>query len=166
MNLLRKKEKGQTLIEVLIALAAAVAIISAIAITVVTSLSNVEFTKNQNLATQYAREGMEVVRQMARNSWPTFTTFTSVNYCLPQGATSLCVMGSLNCGTSLSCGQNVAGIFVRQITIDQTSVSCGNNGKVTSTVSWSDSKCSTGNVFCHQVKLESCVADINTIKTP
>lgn len=154
------REKGQTLIEVLIALAAAVAIISAIVITVVTSLSNVEFTKNQNLASQYAREGMEVVRQMARNSWPTFTTYTAVNYCLSQGSTTLSAM------PPNGCGQNVIGIFVRQITINQTSISCQNNAKVTSTVSWTDSKCSTGSIFCHQVQLQTCVADINTVKTP
>ncbi len=153
------KERGQTLIEVVIALAAAVAIISAIVITVVTSLSNVEFTKNQNLASQYAREGMEVVRQMARNSWPTFTTYTGVNYCLSQGSATLTTM------PPTGCGQNV-GIFVRQITIDQTSVSCSNSAKVTSTVFWTDSKCSTGAIFCHQVQLQTCVADINTVKTP
>lgn len=155
-----KKESGQTLIEVLIALAAAVAIISAIVITVVTSLSNVEFSKNQNLASQYAREGIEIVRQMARNSWSTFLTYTNTNYCLSQGSTTLTAM------PPSGCGQNV-GVFVRQLTIDQTSVSCQSSAKVTVTVSWSDSKCTPGtNIFCHQVQLQSCVANINPVQSP
>lgn len=154
-----RSQKGQSLVEVLIALAAAVAIIAAIATTVVTSLSNVEFTKNQNLATQYSREGMAIVRQVAKDGWIAFSNYNNVNYCLAQNSTSLSAMGANGCG------QNV-GIFVRQIVINHNSVSCSNYTKVTSTVSWSDSKCLVGDQFCHKVSLESCLADINTVITP
>lgn len=157
-------EKGQTLIEVLVALAAAVAVIVAITIIVVTSLSNVEFTKNQNLATEYSRQGLEILRQLAKESWTNFSSYTSINYCLAQGSSSPCVMGSVSCGTPTTCGQNV-GIFVRQITIEQNSSSCSNNVKVTSTVKWSDSKCTT-DPFCHSVILESCFANTNVIQGP
>lgn len=155
-----KNQNGQSLIEVLIALAASVAVVTAIAITVITSLSNVEFTKNQNLAAQYSREGMEIVRKIAKDNWANFiSTYTGVNYCLDQGSSTLRVMGAGGCT------QNV-GIFVRQITIDQNSASCQNSVRVTSTVSWSDSKCQVGNVFCHKVVMESCLAEINTIQAP
>ncbi len=152
-------QTGQTLIEALIALAAAVLVISAIAITGVTSLSNVEFTKNQNLATEYSREGIEIVRQISRNNWKIFTTYTGVNYCLDKGSNTLTAMGPTGCG------QNV-GTYVRQIIIEQASSSCSGNVKVTSSVSWSDSKCTVGNVFCHKVNIESCLADTNPIKAP
>lgn len=163
-------QRGQSLIEVLIALAAAAAVVAAIAVTVVISLSNVTYTKNQNLATQYSREGMEIVRQLAKNNWTNFKSYNS-DYCLENASLTLVPMGAGGCG------QNVGGppgsnlrIFVRQITIEQDSPSCpnnpSNNVKITSTVSWSDSKCQAGNIFCHNVSLESCLADINTVKAP
>lgn len=152
-------QRGQSLIEVLIALAAAVAIVAAIAVAVITSLSNVEFTKNQNLATQYSREGIEIVRQMAKDNWTSFSNLNSVNYCLAQGSTTLTVMNAGGCGKNVS-------IFVRQITINQNAISCSGSTKIISSVSWSDSKCLIGNIFCHQVSVESCLAKINTITSP
>lgn len=158
-------QRGQSLIEVLIALAAAVAIAAAIAVTVITSLNNVDFTKNQNLATQYSREGLEVVRQLAKNNWTNFTsTYQSVNYCLSEGSSDLTLMGPSGCSQNVGL-QNENYLFKRQIVIDQNPVSkCVGTIDVTSIVSWSDNRCLVGNVFCHSVSLESCFADINTIK--
>ncbi|MBI2195691.1 MAG: hypothetical protein HYU48_01445 [Candidatus Levybacteria bacterium] len=70
-------QKGQTLIEALIGLAVAVAIISAIVIAVISSLSNAQLTKNQNQANHYAQEGMEIVRQIRNSSWTSFTNLSS-----------------------------------------------------------------------------------------
>lgn len=157
--IIKNHEKGQSLIEVLIALAASVAVVTAIAITVITSLANVEFTKNQNLASQYSREGMEITKKIAKDNWGSFiNTYTSKNYCL-NDTNSLEVMGAGGCG------QNV-GIFIRQIVIEQDSVLCENSIKVSSNVSWSDSKCTSEDPFCHTVTIESCFADINTIQAP
>lgn len=153
---LKAKEKGQTLIEVLVALATGVAVISAMAVTVITSLNNVEFTKNQNLATQYSREGIEIIRRLARSNWATFANYKSTFYCLAQGSKTLTTI------TGNNCGQNV-GIFIRQINIEQNSPGCQSNAKISSIVSWSDSKCEPNSPFCHQVRLDSCIADINTI---
>lgn len=154
---MKLNQKGQTLIEVLVAMATAVAVMSAIAVTVITSLSNVEFTKNQNLATQYSREGLEVVKRLARSNWSQFiTTYNARNYCLAKGQTTPTAMGPNGCG------QNVD-TFRRQIDIELNSGSCDSNARVTSIVSWFDSKCGSGNVFCHEVRLDSCVANINPI---
>jgi len=155
-------QKGQTLIEVLVAMATAVAVMSAIAITVVTSLSNVEFTKNQNLATQYSREGLEVVRRIAKSNWNNFTALNAMSYCLKKGATTIDPVADRMPPTG--CGQNID-IFRRQIDIEQNSTSCDSNtnARITSIVSWSDSKCGAANVFCHEVRLDSCVANINPV---
>lgn len=163
MNL--KFERGQTLIEVLVALAAAVAVISAIAVTVVTSLANVEFTKNQNLATAYSREGLETVTKLARANWSSFFSLTAVYYCLSKGSSILTAMGANGCGQNIG-ENNERLIFVRQINIEQNSAACSNNSKVTSIVSWSSSKCSTASVFCHEVRLDSCLANTNPIQAP
>lgn len=156
-----KNELGQSLIEVLIALAASVAVVSAIVVTVITSLSNAEFTKNQNLATQYSRQGIEIVRQIAKNNWNNFVSYTSRNYCLDKDSAELRTM------IGLTCGKTIDDLFDRKITIIQSaSTYCTQSAEVISTVSWSDSKCQTGNVLCHEVKLRSCLADINSVKAP
>jgi len=56
-------QKGQGLVEALIALGAAVIIIAAITIAVITAVSNSDFSTEQNLATGFAQQGMEIVRQ-------------------------------------------------------------------------------------------------------
>ncbi|MBI3069818.1 MAG: hypothetical protein HYY87_00750, partial [Candidatus Levybacteria bacterium] len=58
-----KVQKGQTLIEVLLALGTAVVVLSATVVAVLSALNNAQFSKNQSLATQYAQEGMEVMRK-------------------------------------------------------------------------------------------------------
>ncbi len=157
----QNRESGQSLIEVLIALAASVAVVSAIVVTVITSLNNAQFTKNQNLATQYSRQGMEIVRQIAKNNWADFQTYTNRDYCLDKESTSLSTM------TGLNCGLNIDSLFSRQITIIQSgSTYCTNSVEVKSSVSWSDSKCQTGSILCHDILLRSCLADINSVKAP
>ena len=153
-------ELGQSLIEVLIALAASVAVVSAIAVTVITSLSNAEFTKNQNLSTQYSREGMEIIRQIAKNNWTDFLKYTNINYCLDKGS----VLPRPKAGQT--CGKNIDNIFDRQLTIDPNSPRCISSIEITSTVLWTDSKCQTGDILCHQIKLRTCLADINSVKGP
>lgn len=168
----KTSELGQSLVEVLIALAASVAVITAIAVTVITSLNNADFTKNQNLATEYARQGLEIVRQLAKNNWNDFLTYTSVNYCLPQDYTAPCPRGSTNCGTPTTCGLNINDpngnkIFGREIKIIQTNPSyCTQSIEVLVSVSWTDSKCQSGDILCHKVDLISCLADVNSVKAP
>lgn len=171
----QKFELGQTLIEVLIALSAAVAVVAAITITVITSLSNAEYAKNQNLATQYAGEGLEIARQIANNNWTNFQTYTNTYYCLPKDSTTLCAMGSINCGTPLTCGQNIDNLLSRQIIIIQSQSSsycasnpcyCSNSAEVISNVSWGDSKCQAGTPLCHKESLRSCLANINAVQGP
>ena len=80
-------EKGQTIIEVLVALGASVAIIAAVTIAVTSALSNSLYNKNQNLATQYAQQGMEIMRQMRDSDWSSFSALSGnpAQYCLDYG---------------------------------------------------------------------------------
>lgn len=158
-------ESGQSLIEVLIALAASIAVVSAIVVTIITSLNNAEFTKNQNLATEYSRQAMEIVRQIAKNNWNIFLTYTAREYCLDKDSTTLTNMAGINCG------KNIDNIFDRRITIIHVgsvppSTYCTSSAEVISLVAWSDSKCESGNVLCHEVKIRSCLADVNSVKAP
>lgn len=95
------KEKGQSLIEVVGALAIALIVILALVRVTVTSMRNANFAKNQALATQYAQEGMEKIRAYRdQNDWSTFvancnTTLTSL---VPPTPFSLSPASGCTCG--------------------------------------------------------------------
>ncbi len=151
---------GQTLIEVLIALGTATVIIAAIVIIVMSSLTNVQFSKNQNVATQYAQEGIEIIRKLAQSNWADFSTYDNTYYCLDKNR-DLTQKG-------ISCGTNIDNLFVREIDISQKSMDCSSTGAlITALVSWSDTKCtSVSNPFCHQIKIVSCVNNNSSVTAP
>lgn len=157
-----KKQRGQTLLEILIALGASVFVLSAITVVVISSLSGTQFTKNQNLAKQYAQEGIEVVRRIRDSGgWTGFSTLNG-RYCLSAGSTLL-PSASPPCTT-----RNVGGVFVREIQIVAGNCPSGggpNGSTVTSTVSWADGKC-TGNTYCHKVQLATCLHNVNFKAAP
>ena len=123
--------KGQTLIETLIALAVAIMILSSVVVTVLVSLNNAQFSKNQNLATQYAQEGMEVVRGIRNGSWTDFSS-KSGDFCLLKSEVTI---SPRPIGGSCSTIDNV---FTREVNIvwsvERTT------STVTVKVSWTDSK--------------------------
>lgn len=147
------RQKGQTLIEFLIALAAAVVIISAIGGAVVTTLNNAQFSKNQNLGNQYANQGMEIIRK-------TFSSYATGEYCLDKDSATLVERNPTVQGCN---GQNVD-IFARKVNIERDAADCTvvaapmpTVAKVTVSVLWSDNKCtSRRDLFCHAITLVSC----------
>ena len=54
--------QGQTLVEVIIALAITILVISSLVVGVVVAIKNARFAKNQSLATKFAQEAMEGAR--------------------------------------------------------------------------------------------------------
>lgn len=149
--------RGETLIEVLIALALITVVATALAAVVVTSMGNARFSKDQNLATQSAQEGMEIVRRIRDNNYVDFRNIASATYCLNEGVTALPLPA--DCTSA-----NVSGNFLRKVIITQDG--CATNvAKVIVTVSWQDSKCSAANIFCHTSRLESCLSTVNPVPT-
>jgi Tfp pilus assembly protein PilW len=116
-------EKGQTLIEVLVGLAAGVIVIGAITIVTINALNNAQFSENQNLATEYAQQAMENMRNMRDTDYGNFSLLSGA-YCMGKVCTNLNNTNlSVNpndsycCTAPVSgCGQNV-GIFVRTISL-------------------------------------------------
>lgn len=151
-----KGQAGQSLIEVLIALSLGAFIVAAITAAVLAALNNTQYSKNQNLATQYAQEGMEVLRKIKTSDWAYFDGLNG-QYCLDGGSNQLRDYGT-------GCGQNVYP-FARVVYIDE---SCTNNQKKASVrVLWSDNKCTDqDNPFCHEAQVVSCFTDANLIPTP
>jgi hypothetical protein len=177
-NLLRE-EKGQTLLEVLLAFGVSTIVLGAIVFGITTSLSNTQYTKNQGLASSYVQEGMAVIRQIRDSSWSNFCSYVDSNYCLPQGAVTL---DSNYDGLVKDCSQNgVIGIFARKIVITHNSEDCcpdntincpsgasclsGKRGsKVTVSTSWTDNKCVKP--YCHKVEATTCLSSIDLKPTP
>ena len=160
--------KGQSLVEVLVSLSIAAIVMSGITLAVIYSLRNTQFSKNQNLASQYAAEGIEIMRQL-RDSKSSLSGFlgannTSITSCLPQDST-----GPINDPQPPLCGQNVGPkdigstyyIYIREVKIEppDPSTECKDNYKVTVKVSWWDNACENTSNFCHKVNLISCLAD-------
>lgn len=172
-----KKEDGQTLLEALVALGTSVTIISAIVIAIIIALSNAQYGKNKNLATQYAQEGMEIVRQKRSNDWKNFKDLSG-SYCLDKNSTILREKNpaSINgCYSVIGDPVNNVDNFARQIDIGDSN-SCNPPGglpainarKITVIVSWNDSKCTdrTTDLFCRKVELVSCLSDFQVVPSP
>lgn len=170
--------KGQSLIEVLVALATAVVIISAIVLSVTNALMNAHFSKTQNLATQYAQQGMEMIRKMRDSDVESFSKYNGA-FCLDKSNTSLPAPTPVsNCSIDRTCTTpNIDNVFIREFCVKKNSSNCPiptlsptttptNTTEVEVKVFWTDSKCQSGSPYCHKVKLNSCLSDFSTLPTP
>jgi Tfp pilus assembly protein PilV len=178
-------QKGQGLIEALIALGAAVIIIAAMTIAVITALNNADFSSYQNLATNYAQQGIEIIQQKSQLSWTDTSKYQGI-YCLSQGVTNVVPIPA----GEEDCPVNVDNKFVRELDFIKITpqLDCANSttpccfqgpqnincaltpelcsSQVNVTVKWTDGKCSSSSDFCHQVVLNSCITDIYRNITP
>src|SRR5579871_2689483 len=160
--------KGQTLIEILIAISLAMVVLTAMSVAVTTGLSNATLSKNQNLATEYAQEGMELIKQMQLADYSTLTTLSG-RYCLAQTCSALsssqngCWVNAA--GNNAPCPTNISNFFIRQVDISQNTVGCPNTLQATIYVLWSDAKCQAGSA-CHSEQLISCFSNPNPISAP
>lgn len=132
------KQQGQSLLEVLVAFAVVLIVLSAVTAVILSSLTQADHSKNINLATQYAQEGMELARGRG-NFQP------NDQFCL--GSDGEFVAGM--------CPTANLGIFKREVTVETSG--CGLVlRKVTVSVSWSDGRCNNS-PFCHKVPIVSCI---------
>lgn len=155
------RNRGQALIEALLALAFAVIVLTGVVIAVITAVSTTAFTKNQNLASSYAQEGLDIARNLKDSNYQTFLDLPIGEYCATSGSTTLspgsCAAGSLT-----------RGIYINNQGRDQSgAIQCAANGSfVASIVSWNDTKCQSSADKCHRVQLDSCFYDLNRVPNP
>ena len=164
-------KKGFMLIEAILALGIIVVITTSLVSALISSFNNANFSKDQNRATAYAQEGLEIVRNFKDSDYYTFSFLATGTYCLPGGATF-----SQTSRPGGNCRRNVASTFSREIYINQagddprtgvTIVRCSDPGSVfvASVVLWSDTKCING-ADCHRVELNSCFTNLNRVSGP
>lgn len=159
--------KGQTLIEVLASFAIAIIIVTAITIAVVSALVSAQTSKSRSLASQYAQQGMEIVRKQ-RDSGVAFTdNGVGTVYCLPKNA-SIPQSNAVSAGLCPTDSDTENGFtFRREVSFLSDTGKCpgANVHKTIVAVSWQDNKCPSS-VFCNEVKLVSCLSDFSTVPTP
>jgi len=159
------KENGQTLIEILIAFGLIVFIISSLTVAVISSMNNASSSKTQSLATQYAQEGLELVREMKNTNYSAFSALSGL-YCVAKNCSAINKTNGDPCGKNAQCQTaNIDNVFIRQATFTFNSASCVDSTEVDVVVSWSDGKCSNGS-FCHNVTLISCLSNANLVPSP
>lgn len=169
-------DRGQTLIEVLTALATATVVIAAITVATITALNNAQFSRDQSQANQYAQQGMEVMNNLRNYNIASISASMlpdSYTYCLADGCTYITSDSTdTKCGPAQStrCPQNI-GKFIREVQVNHTDASCNylTTGamKASVLVLWNDSACTDAtNPFCHQVKLSTCLSNFTVVPTP
>lgn len=144
-----KFNKGQTLIEVLVAFGIAVTLVSVITVTVIFALSSTQFSKNKSLATQYAQEGMEIARRI-RDAGK-----------LPRVNKAYCFFKESGKDTLTSrieehCVAIEGSSFIREVFIGVEFSGCHPLMEVRVAVFWSDNKCGSS-VYCNKTEITSCL---------
>lgn len=153
--------RGQSLVEVLVAMTVGVLVLTAMMSTVLSALVTTQSSKMENLANQYAQEGMEIAR-ISRNA-------AAGIYCLDKGKSRLEGIPE-GTGDSFTCPQpNIIDgnlQFKRTVRLygNETGNHCvtgteKNINQIVVSVQWKDSKC-TDNSYCHEAKLDSCTSVI------
>lgn len=163
-----KNEQGQTIIEIMIALGAIVVLLSAITVIILVSINGANYSRDQNNATEYAQQGMEIMRALRDTDYGQFSGLNG-SYCMDQSCTSA---GNCTLKSASSCPVNINNYFSRLVTVTPLSSSpadCKNQGQasteVTMKVSWSDGKC-TGGSLCENILLNSCLSNSNVPPKP
>lgn len=158
------KQKGQTLLELVVGMSLVTVIIGALAITTTYSLRNSQFSKNQTQATKYAQEYMEQVRtikaanygicftgQATCSNWEEIWTPGSPGYsqfqsnCVPSGCKFYIPGGCTATGGSspvclrqIVTPSNIGGIFTAEVILTGEPGFEDTQKRVKATVYWTD----------------------------
>jgi prepilin-type N-terminal cleavage/methylation domain-containing protein len=115
------EKSGQTLIEILVAIALITVVMVAVVSRTIEAVRNANFAKNQSLATRFAQEGVEWARiQRDGLRWDQFEALiepvSPVSYCVSDLSDDLADLSTGNCQLDLPT-DNIAGtIFDREVT--------------------------------------------------
>ena len=159
------------MIEAIIALAVVIVIITAVVVVVTSSLSGSSSNTHRDKATAYAQEGIEVLRDIKTADFTLFTTtYPSGSYCLAEIVNSPTIQAGDQCDGD---GEyNILGSFIRRIYINHSGIDgrvspnvakCDSGSFAASTVLWTDSKCISGNINCHDVEISTCFKNLNSL---
>lgn len=175
----KKSEKGQALIEAIIAITVVTAVITAVVAVIITSLSSTNAIKNNDLATNYAQQGIELVRDIKSAGFADFVSnYPTEQYCLDDYESSPELLDDdvdidpldpdsdpdCDLETGYNVGNYIRRIYINHLGNDSTGVNvCAEGTFVSSKVLWNDNKC-VGDANCHNVEIKTCFTDLNELQ--
>ncbi len=190
-----KFQKGQTLIEMLLAIVVASFLLVALTAIILTTFTNINNNQNDSTALQFAQSGMEYMKSQAQQN-PVFLSNLSnqgANFCL--GSTSITesaqgptptpdTNGNINPLQQCSSGtippayllvDSIGQLYLRQVGITPNGSPCTSGGPYTNylvevSVGWHDNKCSPSspldsNYYCRITTLDTCISNTNALPT-
>ncbi|MCX7928283.1 MAG: type II secretion system GspH family protein [Patescibacteria group bacterium] len=129
----RYKDLGQSLFEVIVALALIGIVLTGIVALSVASIRNASFAKNNAQANRYAQEAIEWIRRQRDANWDQFLN----NFAPTNGMFNYCLSNLEIPLTTGSCTVFISGtIFTRELRVQRS----GSTVDLTVTVSWTDSQ--------------------------
>ncbi len=149
--MIRLTNRGQTLIEIIIAIAVAVLVIAAIAQVATVGSRNATYSQTRTKASEYAQEATEWLRSQRDKNWNVFANH-DLTYCintLPADIGTLPATGTGTCGASY-----LDVIFQRTMRFEYISP---NQRNITVAVSWTDSK------GLHSVSVQTTLTNWRTL---
>ena len=124
---------GQSIVETIVVVGIVVLLSTGLVAATTSILQYGQMSKNRAKATQYAKEGLEIVRIIKDTSWSTIPKDTS-SYCLSKNQQSL--------GTSVTppCPYDIDNLFSRSVSFSDDETTCVSPvcRKVTVTVTWKE----------------------------
>ena len=169
--------KGQTLIEVIVAIAVCALILLGVTRMITSSFTNVNFSEAQVSASSYAQQGMDYIGNIHDTDYAKFRSYIGAGtYCYDEynTPTSFTLDSTAKCVTSqipnVGLGGGIDRAFIRSVVV-QNSASCpvGGSGtqdtQVIVTVQWNQADCGALTQYCHNSRLVSCFSNANIAPT-
>ena len=128
-----RSESGQSLLEVVVGIAIATIVLAALLSAITFSLANAQFARNKALATKYAQESIEWLRDKRAGNWYSLSSKgppSGPTYCVNTYPANL---GALNAGVCAGTINDDFDIFRRTIKLTGNNV---DRVEVESVVSW------------------------------
>ncbi|MEK9143595.1 MAG: prepilin-type N-terminal cleavage/methylation domain-containing protein [Patescibacteria group bacterium] len=104
-------QRGQTLVEVIVAIGVVVLLVTGLIVSTSVSLKASQYGKMRSLGTQYANEAIEVTRNLRDSGWSTFAVYggvTPISWCLDKAGVWTQMAGT--------CSPNIDNFYTRMVT--------------------------------------------------
>ncbi len=119
--------KGQSLVEVVVAVGVVMLLVTGLIVGSTASIKGSEFSVAKSRALKYSQEGIEISRSLRDQSWATFASRSGL-WCLAKDGTWTQASGS--------CPINIDATFTRGVTFTWDGLN--NRMSVTASVTWND----------------------------
>ncbi len=131
-------EQGQTLVEIITAIAVVLLVLVALIIAVTNSLSNAQFSRNKAIALKYSQEVTEWLRDQRDQGWGAFYAYAGA----APGGTTYCFTNLAWPASPGACAQtdviiDAFGLFRRNVTLIQ---SAADRVQINVTVTWNETQ--------------------------